>query len=133
MYDVKLCTCIVGGCVKIVPRLELPGNEGFSVLCNTKFSRRLISHASSSKLTVSLPLDSWYCSRNVVSVRFTSLAVFFTFQPVYYSTDPYPHNGGTFGIARWQARVRCSQAGVFIRIKTLGALFSNDHASLISK
>ena len=85
--------------------ISAPRHEVFSFLCNTKFSRWLISHAPSSNLTASLPLDSWYCSRNIVSLRFTSLAVFFTFQPVYYSTDPYPHNGGTFGIARWQARV----------------------------
>jgi hypothetical protein len=58
--------------------------------------------------TTSLPLDSRYCSRNVVSVCFTSVAVFYTFQPVYYSTDPYPHYRGTFGIALRQARVRCS-------------------------
>jgi uncharacterized RDD family membrane protein YckC len=93
-------------------------HEGFSALCNTKFSRCLFLHSPASKLTASLPLDSWYCSRNVVPVRFTYLAVFFTFQPVYYSTDPYSHNGATFGIARWQARVPCSLEIMFAGIIT---------------
>lgn len=100
--------------------ISAPRHEGFSVLCNTKSSRWLISHAPSSKLTGSLPLDSWFCSKNVVSVRFTSLAVFVTFQPVYYSADPYPHNGGTLSIARWQARVPCSLAVMFVGITTPG-------------
>jgi len=100
--------------------VSAPRHEGFSVLCNTKFSRCLFLHFPASKLTASLPLDSWYCSRNVVPVRLTSLAVFFTFQPVYYSTDPYPHNGGTFGIARWQAKVPCSLEIIIAGIITLG-------------